>query len=59
MQQSYIKIFQNSGDGVTIAYSAGGDSQQMQVDSISIELDDLYTIGRELIAIADELAEED
>ena len=55
MKQNYINIFENEGGSITIAYSNHeGDPQIGEVESISIHKNDLDTIGRELIALADE-----
>lgn len=59
-KQNYINIFENAGGNVTVAYATcGEDALQMEnVQSVSIEADDLYTISEALKGIAESLSNE-
>ncbi len=60
LKQNYINIFENAGGNVTVAYATcSEDALQMEnVQSVSIESDDLYTISEALKGIAESLSNE-
>ncbi len=57
LEQSYINIFQNSANKITIAYAASGSGDSAldidDVQHIAIEEKDLAVIGNALIDLAD------
>ena len=59
-KQNYINIFENAGGNVTIAYATCDDDalQMADVQCVSIEKDDLYTISAVLKDLADSLLNE-
>tara|TARA_R110000744_G_scaffold141843_1_gene253278 strand:- start:238 stop:411 length:174 start_codon:yes stop_codon:yes gene_type:complete len=55
MNQNYINIFHNSGDGVTVQYGNKVDEQTIDIDMISFRIEDLVIIAEELIKLASEV----
>tara|TARA_R110000737_G_scaffold57101_1_gene82141 strand:+ start:464 stop:637 length:174 start_codon:yes stop_codon:yes gene_type:complete len=55
MNQNYINIFHNEGDGVTVQYGNKIDAERIEIDSISFEPSDLIVIANALIEMSEEL----
>ena len=59
-KQNYINIFENAGGNITVAYATCGDDalQMNDVEVVSIDKSDLYTIGGVLKDLADSIDQE-
>jgi hypothetical protein len=55
MNQNFINIFHNSGDGVTVQYGNKVDEQRIDIDTISFQPCDLVIIANALIEMSEEL----
>ena len=59
-KQNYINIFENAGGNITVAYATCGDDalQMNEVEVVSLDKDDLHTIGGVLKELADSIEQE-
>ena len=55
MNQNFINIFHNEGDGVTVQYGNKANEQRIDIDTISFEASDLVIIANALIEMAEEI----
>jgi hypothetical protein len=56
LRQNFLRVYENDAGTVTILTNEDADSsQQITIQSIIIQIDDLRSVARALLAIADEI----